>query len=216
MTLSTKDAIIRFDENEDRNNKFVNEYGTYTPNSGLPNVETLPSFIQRNSDALNLLTATNVKGAWTASTEYSTWDEVQYSGTWYRCVIAHTSTGTFDSTKWRISQGIAVGELASQSGSSMSGFIQNVSSAVPRTVQDKLREWLSVKDFGAVGNGVTDDRLKLITAMNVAASAGKTLYVDDGVYICSNWIPIPSGVKMIFSSNAIWKLSSNTSLVGVS
>ena len=49
MALSTKDAIIRFDENEDRINKFVNELGTYVPNSGLPNVETLPSFMQRNS-----------------------------------------------------------------------------------------------------------------------------------------------------------------------
>lgn len=109
--LPTKDAIVRFDENEDRLNTFINEYGVYTPNSGLPTVETLPSFMQRNSTALNLLASTNVRGAWASSTVYSVWDEVQYSGTWYRCVVAHTSTGTFDSTKWRISQGITASQL---------------------------------------------------------------------------------------------------------
>lgn len=121
-TLSTKDAIVRFDENEDRLNTFINSYGTYSTNSGLPNVETLPSFMQRNSTALNLLASTNVRGAWASSTVYSVWDEVQYSGTWYRCVVAHTSTGTFDSTKWRVSQGIRSGDLSDSNGASLVGF----------------------------------------------------------------------------------------------
>lgn len=120
--LPTKDAIVRFDENEDRLNTFINSTGTYSTNSGLPDVETLPSFIQRNSAALNLLTATNVKGAWAASTAYSVWDEVQYSGTWYRCVVAHTSTSSFDSSKWRLSQGVTTGQLSSSTGATMVGY----------------------------------------------------------------------------------------------
>jgi len=168
MALSTKDAIIRFDENEDRINKFVNEYGTYTPNSGLPNVETLPSFIQRNNEALNLLTATNVRGSWASSTLYSVWDEVQYSGTWYRCVVAHTSTGTFDSTKWRISQGVSTGTLSSSTGASLIGFSKD--GIHIRTVESKLKDTVSVKDFGAVGdwNGTTgtDDTAAIQAALN--------------------------------------------------
>lgn len=36
-------------------------------------------------------------------------------------------------------------------------FIAAGTGATARTAQDKLRDWVSVKDFGAVGDGVTDD-----------------------------------------------------------
>lgn len=46
--------------------------------------------------------------------------------------------------------------LASSIGSSLIGFIQFGAGAILRTVQDKLRERVTVEDFGAVGDGVTD------------------------------------------------------------
>jgi len=184
MTLSITDAIQRFDENENRINKFVNELGTYTTNSGLPAVETLPSFMQRNSIALNLLAATNVKGAWAASTEYSTWDEVQYSGTWYRCVVAHISTSTFDSTKWRISQGVTSGQLSSSNGGELVNVTLSGSGAVVRSVSDKLADYVSVKDFGAKGDGVTDDTLSIQAALNTKYNI--YLPPSDSTYIVGN------------------------------
>lgn len=42
-------------------------------------------------------------------------------------------------------------------GAVMVGFKQDGIGAVARTLEDKAREWVSVKDFGAVGDGVTDD-----------------------------------------------------------
>ena len=36
-------------------------------------------------------------------------------------------------------------------------FTQSGTGAVPRTVESKLQDVVSVKDFGAVGDGVTDD-----------------------------------------------------------
>lgn len=48
-------------------------------------------------------------------------------------------------------------ELAASGGSDLVGFIQSGAGAVARTVQDKLRETFTAEDFGAVGDGVTDD-----------------------------------------------------------
>lgn len=140
--LPTSDALIRFNQNEDRINTFVNAYGTYSTNSGLPDVETIPSFMQRMNYALNISATTNVRGAWAANTAYNTWDEVQYSGTWYRCVVAHTSSTSFDSTKFRISQGVRAGDLASSTGASMVGYGTT-------TVKD-IVDSISLTDYAAL------------------------------------------------------------------
>jgi hypothetical protein len=71
-------------------------------------------------------------------------------------------------------------------------FIQNGTGAVTRTVESKLRDVVSVKDFGAVGDGVTDDTAaiqaavtKLITITN---SQPATLYFPSGSYKVTNSI----------------------------
>jgi len=50
--------------------------------------------------------------------------------------------------------------------------------AVPTTVQAKLRETVSVKDFGAVGDGVTDDT----TAIQAALAASNSIIFPSGNY----------------------------------
>ena len=73
--------------------------------------------------------------------------------------------------------------LASSSGSSLVGFLQAGANAQPRTVQSKLRETVSVKDFGAVGDGVTDDTAAFTAART--ASSGR-YYVPDGTYLVAS------------------------------
>ena len=55
-----------------------------------------------------------------------------------------------------------------------------------RTVQTKLRETVSVKDFGAVGDGVTDDTVSIQNALNDAAILGAAVYFPFGEYIIRN------------------------------
>ena len=54
--------------------------------------------------------------------------------------------------------------------------------AVPRTVEDKLGEHLSARDFGAMGDGTADDGPALQAAMSAAAASGKTLLIGEGSY----------------------------------
>jgi parallel beta-helix repeat protein len=53
--------------------------------------------------------------------------------------------------------------------------------AVTRTVVSKLNEVLSVKDFGATGDGVTNDAAAIQAAVN-AATANQTVYFPPGTY----------------------------------
>jgi polygalacturonase len=57
-------------------------------------------------------------------------------------------------------------------------FIQAGTGAVTRTVESKLRDVVSVKDFGAVGDGVTDDR----AAIQSAVTAASYIYFPPGTY----------------------------------
>jgi hypothetical protein len=55
--------------------------------------------------------------------------------------------------------------------------------AVTTTVQAKLRQYISVKDFGAVGDGTTDDTTAINNAIAAIASpAGGTIYFPSGNY----------------------------------
>ncbi|HWT07936.1 MAG TPA: phage tail fiber protein, partial [Roseomonas sp.] len=54
--------------------------------------------------------------------------------------------------------------------------------SVPRSVEDKLAERLTVRDFGATGDGVTDDGPALAAAMAAAAASGHVLEIGEGTF----------------------------------
>lgn len=71
--------------------------------------------------------------------------------------------------------------LGAATGSSLVGFVQSGTGATARTVEAKLRErCVSVKDFGAVGDGVTNDKAAIILAL----AASKHVYFPQGTYNC--------------------------------
>ncbi|MEI6160259.1 MAG: phage tail fiber protein [Roseococcus sp.] len=65
--------------------------------------------------------------------------------------------------------------------------------AVPRSVEDKLAETLTARDFGTVGDGVTDDGPALQAAMNAAGAAGKHLVIGEGTFRTTMPLLLPGG-----------------------
>ena len=61
--------------------------------------------------------------------------------------------------------------FSASAGSSRVGFIAAGGGAIARTAQDKMRDTVSVKDFGAIGNGATDDTAAIQAAINSGALA---------------------------------------------
>ena len=77
--------------------------------------------------------------------------------------------------------------------------------AVNRSIREKLAETVNVKDFGATGDGATDDTAALVAAFNYAATNGVPLSFDgSGTYLLdvNNVTPvIPENKKLIVYGN---------------
>jgi parallel beta-helix repeat protein len=71
-------------------------------------------------------------------------------------------------------------------------FVQSGSTDT-RTVQAKLEESVSVKDFGAVGDGVTDDA----PAFRLAIAASKNIFVPAGNYLIGSNIDINTSATFV-------------------
>jgi hypothetical protein len=67
-------------------------------------------------------------------------------------------------------------------------YNQGDTGAVDRTAQVKLQEFVSVKDFGAVGDGVTDDT----AAISAAIDACDAVYIPTGEYLITSEISVKS------------------------
>jgi hypothetical protein len=94
---------------------------------------------------------------------------------------------------------------------SYAGFLQAGTSAATRTWQDKARERLSVKDFGAVGDGVANDTVAIQAAETYRASVGGVLVFPPGAYLSGGttinranggaWRG--TGAKLLANANAV-------------
>jgi hypothetical protein len=88
-------------------------------------------------------------------------------------------------------------QLSASTGSTLVGTTNGGTGSVTRTVASKLNDTVSVKDFGAVGDGVTDDTAAInlaLTYANTAVSGKyKILQFEPGTYLV-----VPGGLITIF------------------
>lgn len=102
--------------------------------------------------------------------------------------------------------GKAIDTLDADSGNI--NYNQGGTGAQTRTVESKLQDVVSVKDFGATGDGVTDDTAAIQAAINAAlnASTNSAIEIPAGIYVISNTLTMNTGrVPSIYGagSNAV-------------
>lgn len=106
---------------------------------------------------------------------------------------------------------VSLPSLASSTGSSQIGFIQDGTGAVARTVQVELRERVSVTQFGTIGDGVTSDQTALVNAVAKAFALGAELEWPAGTYLSTANIPNFHNVKHI--GQGVVKRGSDTFII---
>ena len=146
---------------------------TYITVTGAPGTEhtnpiILDSAGRVSSGQIWLSAGLNYKFVLKTSTEVpiASWDNITgINGTGIAVDASNVSyipAGNFTETNLQD----ALDELTTSSGASVVGYLPAGTGAIATDVQEVLRRTVSVKDFGAVGDGVTDD-----TASFVAATA---------------------------------------------
>ena len=92
--------------------------------------------------------------------------------------LVSTTAGT--GGLWSTVQGF-INRIVSSIGSSLVGFIQSGTGSIARTSQDKMREQVSVLDFGADPTGAVDSTTAVQAAIN-SLSAGGAVVFPSGDY----------------------------------
>ncbi|HDR8950747.1 TPA: hypothetical protein QDA82_001023 [Burkholderia vietnamiensis] len=89
-------------------------------------------------------------------------------------------------------------------GAGTGAFLQNGVGSVVRTFQDKQRDWITPKDKGAVGDGVTDDA----TALGLVAALGRDSYAASATYKSTTTIQFSAATTYAAGRGAVHASSS--------
>ena len=87
----------------------------------------------------------------------------------------------------------STGSPVGSTSAALVSYTQGSSGSITTNVQAKLRESVSVKDFGAVGDGATDDTAAINAAL---ASGAKCVHFPSGTYKIYATIVVPANVSI--------------------
>lgn len=94
-------------------------------------------------------------------------------------------------------------QLKAPNGASNVNFTQLGLNAAMRSVEEKLQDVVSVKDFGAVGNGIANDTVAIQAAINAAqAKGGGAVYFPTGNYVITSTLVI-TGNEIVLRGDGI-------------
>jgi len=155
-----------------------------TPRKTFPELQALPAPVV-DSDVLAVYRSPGPAKRTTASV-LATYFSTVIGTSFTRTLLATTSNSTFLA---------ALGQIASTA----LGYLATWTGAVNRTVNSRLGDIVSVKDFGAVGDGVTDDTAAFNLAIAYANAKGGT----DRTNVVGTTIFIPQGRYPIGQLDAI-------------
>jgi len=191
-----------------------------SPNDMLANLDMNGYLIinQGNPIAISGMTW---EGPWVTAQTYSVGDIVESNGTAYIAVVAHTSDVFADDLTagyWQVfataslpSQTGNAGKLLQTDGASASWQVPDAtevsySSSTVQTVAAKLAPFVTPEDFGAVGNGSTDDVVAIQAAIDSLITTGGTVYFGAKTYLVSTTIVLPSKVTLMGSGSAATRI----------
>ena len=92
----------------------------------------------------------------------------------------------------------------------------NADGTIQSDAVNGITDWLNVKtQYGAVGDGTTDDTTAIQNAVNAAASSGGIVYLPVGTYVTSSPITIPSKVTLRSATRGFGSPIDNYQLSGL-
>ena len=128
--------------------------------------------------------------------------------TWTTPTTLTLTAGAFVGQKL-LAQYSTAGTIGVASSSAVQ-YTQGSAGSVTRTQTSKNQESVSVKDFGAVGDGVTDDTAAIQAALNYAGANNCGIYFPRGTYAISNTLAVGTSTRLYGDSmiNTIIKMVS--------
>ena len=179
------------------------------------NVPTIVSGVGVNGDFYKVATAgtTTIDGV----SSWAIGDEIRFGSTTWQKIANSAAVSSVNSLTGAVvitaaSLGAATtATLAASGGSDTIGYISGGTSPVATTVQAKLRQTVSVKDYGAVGNGIANDTVAIQRALD--ANVGGEVVIPVGTFLVSS-LTLTAGQALVGQNRQTSILKLNTALSG--
>jgi len=100
--------------------------------------------------------------------------------------------------------------LSVDASGNINGLVKSTGSTTARSLANRFADVVNVKDFGAVGNGVADDRTSILNAFN--ASNKKRIYFPAGTYLVATPLSAPNGSKVYMEAGSSFVTNTPTNV----